>query len=407
MNNFTESGCEYWHSGLSRNNTSRPAISFRLPHSTTWPLAAVLVSANAVGLTFGLTIPLVALILEQDGYSATWIGINASSAPIASILIAPFIANIATRIGIFQAMVICVVLSAILLCLFPVLKNIWFWLVLRFALGALGAVQWVLGEVWIIALAGRLNRGKIIGLYVTLVSIGFALGPQLITLFGVDGPLPFIAAACFMLLSVLPILAVRKNIPEPPQHTKASYLTITKAAPLIVFAACLAGFIDTSMMSFLHIFGLRNSLPMESALLMLTVVFSGTIVLQIPIGWLADKFNRHRLLLIHGILLFVIPLAVMVMFDTFALWPVLFLWGGLTMGIYTVALTLLGDRFKPIELAAANAVFVAVYEIGSLGGPLSSGISMDLFGAQGLMIVYALSAALFLITAIVLRLKSV
>ena len=375
--------------------------------SAAWSLAAVLISATAVGLTFGLTIPLVALILEQEGYSATWIGINASAAPIASILVAPFIANIATRIGIFQAMVICVVLSAILLCLFPASKNIWFWLILRFALGALGAVQWVLGEVWIIALAGRLNRGKIIGLYVTLVSIGFALGPQLITLFGADGPLPFIVAACFMLLSVLPIFAARQNIPELPQHTKASYLTITKAAPLIIFAVCLAGFTDTSMMSFLHIFGLRNGLPIESALLMLTVVFTGTIALQLPIGWLADKFNRHRLLLIHGVLLFVIPLAVMVMFDTFALWPVLFLWGGLTMGIYTVALTLLGDRFKTTELAAANAVFVAVYEIGSLSGPLSSGISMDLFGAQGLMIVYALIAALFLITAIVQRVKSV
>jgi predicted MFS family arabinose efflux permease len=78
------------------------------------------------------------------------------------------------------------------------------------------------------------------------------------------------------------------------------------------------------------------------------------------------------------------------------LWLLLFLWGGLLFAVYTVALGLLGDRFPPAHLAAANTVFVMVYNIGSFGGPVAAGAAMDLWSADGMAATIGIAAALLL-----------
>lgn len=54
--------------------------------------------------------------------------------------------------------------------------------------------------------------------------------------------------------------------------------------------------------------------------------------------------------------------------------------------MYTVGLTLLGQRFQGSALISANAGFVVLYEIGALGGPPLSGYAMDLWNPHGLVI---------------------
>jgi len=78
------------------------------------------------------------------------------------------------------------------------------------------------------------------------------------------------------------------------------------------------------------------------------------------------------------------------------LWVTMFLWGGVSWGIYTLALGLMGERFAATELAAANAAFVMMYEIGSFFGPIVAGGAMDQWPRYGLPIVIAVVAgALF------------
>ena len=70
-------------------------------------------------------------------------------------------------------------------------------------------------------------------------------------------------------------------------------------------------------------------------------------VFQYPLGMLADRFDRRRLLIlcasggIAGAAL--TPFAIVV---PGAMYVLLFLWGGIIMGIYTIGLTLLGERFR-------------------------------------------------------------
>jgi hypothetical protein len=51
----------------------------------------------------------------------------------------------------------------------------------------------------------------------------------------------------------------------------------------------------------------------------------------------------------------------------------LFVWGGLAAGLYTVALAELGARYSGATLVSATAAIVTAYGVGALVGPLFVG----------------------------------
>ena len=77
------------------------------------------------------------------------------------------------------------------------------------------------------------------------------------------------------------------------------------------------------------------------------------------------------------------------------LYCVLFPWGGVVIGIYSIGLTLLGQRFTGNELAHANAGFVMMYCLGLLLGPAIEGTALDAWNPQGLLAVLAAISAAY------------
>jgi MFS family permease len=128
----------------------------------------------------------------------------------------------------------------------------------------------------------------------------------------------------------------------------------------------------------------------------------GTVTLQLPLGWLADKVGRRRLLLVSGVAgaagAMALPLALGL---PSLLWVILFLWGGFFVGLYTIALAELGERFQGPALAGANGLFVMSYSVGSLAGPPALGVAMDVFGPNGLPFGLAAACLAFLLVATV------
>jgi hypothetical protein len=59
-------------------------------------------------------------------------------------------------------------------------------------------------------------------------------------------------------------------------------------------------------------------------------------------------------------------------------YPVLFLWGGVFVGIYTLMMALVGSRFQNADLIGIYAVMGLTWGVGALLGPALAGLSMDL-----------------------------
>ena len=138
---------------------------------------------------------------------------------------------------------------------------------------------------------------------------------------------------------------------------------------------------------------------------MLTVLGVGAVSMQVPIGWLADRVNRHGLLIIcaSGGALGAASLP-LVIHAGWILWVVLFLWGGVFAGVYTTSLVILGQRFRGAALATGNAAFGFFWGVGGLTGPAVAGAAMDLWDPHGLPATLCAASVLFVLLALARRL---
>ena len=361
-------------------------------------LFAVIASAGVIGISIGMVMPLAALVLEDHGVPSSLVGLNAAASPLAVLATGAFVPRILDALGVVKAMLLSLFAAVILILALPLEVDPWLWFVLRFLIGMTMAVHWIIGEAWIVSVASREHRGRIVGLYITVMSAGFALGPILLGIVGIEGWLPFLIVALLTALSGLPILFVGKAEPKFPPRAKGGFLSALRAAPLVLAAAALAGFTDTTLVSLFPIYGLRLGLDQSFVVWALAVALMGNVALQVPIGWLGDHFDKRRLLIACGAVILVAPLLLPSLFGSSVLqWPLLIIWGGASFGIYTLALTIIGERFDNASLAAANAAMVALYEAGSVVGPLVGGVALDVVGESGFPATLAGAAGLFLL----------
>ena len=154
-------------------------------------ITAAIASISVVGIAIGLGMPLLSVILERQGYSASLIGLNTAVAGLASIAGAPMATPLAVRFGTVWTMVAMIILGAFAFVGFYFATAFWMWFPLRVLLHIALTVLFILSEFWISSSAPPHERGFVLGIYATVLSLGFALGPYLFARIGSSGFAPF------------------------------------------------------------------------------------------------------------------------------------------------------------------------------------------------------------------------
>ncbi len=349
-------------------------------------LAAVILHMTSIGLTMGVTIPLTALVLEGWGTDTWLIGVVAGMPAAAILLLMPFFPRVIGRLGTLPSMYWGCALGTVAILLHPLFPSVGAWAVLRFLIGAGLALPWLVGETWINAVALEASRGRVIAVYGAALFAGFAIGPLLLDWVGVDGWPPFLLAAACVVGAVLPLLLARRLAPPMPARPALRLREVVWTVPTVAMAALVAGTLENAYYVLLPLFALRNALPEAFSLHLLSLLLVGGIALQFPIGWLADRGDRHLILgalaVLSGIGALSLPLA---LGNDVLLAMLVFGVGGVVLGFYTVGLALLGQRFRAADLAVANATFIMLYEAGTFLGPGIAGAAMDVWQPNGLV----------------------
>jgi len=362
-------------------------------------LAAIIGTAFGVGVAVGAIVPLVSLSLARDGYNALMIGVNSAMLPIAVILMGPLMPRIIARLGTLRSVYFGLGITALCVLLFPIFQgNYYAWCAIRFVIGLAGAIHWITSETWINLMATSRSRSRVMGIYASVMALGFVLGPLIINLTGIEGWTPFVAVSAALVVALMPVAFARQVAPIVSGHSPGGVGRAFAAAPTVMVAALVAGFVDAGLFTQIPIYELRAGFDREIAAASLSIFMAGNLVLQLPLGWLADRSSRRGILLLSaGVVAAGAVIYPLLLGSGPWLWAMMFLWGGVSWGIYTLALGLMGERFPATELAAANAAFVMMYEVGSVGGPIISGAAMDVWPLYGLPIVVAVAAGALLV----------
>lgn len=366
----------------------------------TLSLGAVYACIFANGVGMGLSLPLLSLILERNGVSGAMNGANAAFGAFAMLVFTPFIPALAARIGTVRFLIACYLVAAVSLLAFRATNDLALWFVLRFTLNCALQGLFLVSELWINQIATDAVRGRLVGIYASLVSAGFAIGPIIIQFLGTTGWEPFIAGSAMIMAAMIPLIVARRVVP-PAEHAGArAMFGFVLKSPSAAAAGLAYGAIEICLASFLTVYAVRLGSPEVAATLLLTAWGLGNMTLQPSLGWLADKIDRRKVLLLCGAV--ALGGAVLLPVTQGAGWPSLilaFVWGGFIAGLYSVGLAHLGSNFKGSDLAAANAAFAMLYAIGTFVGPGLGGIAIDAWNPHGLAVVIGLISAVFLVIA--------
>ena len=348
-------------------------------------LLPVFAACAAIGLQAGIGMPLVPLALEQQGFDKLTIGIVSATWAVAMLLFGTRIPALAARFGAVPAIIGAVVVGALINAAYTITSGPIPWAILTFLHGIIGGVPWVVSEIWMNVVVEEHRRGRVMGIYAAMVALGMALGPLVLQVVGVYGPVPFLTCAALSLLVAVPLLPYWRTAPRIRVDASSGFATVVVLAPLAMFAAFACGLGEQVAFSFLPVYAVGAGVPADTGALWLSAFVLGNVVLQWPIGWLADHADRRAVLagctLASALLVIALSLIPAQWAGTVG---VVALWGGVSFSIYPVGLALLGQRFRGGDIARANTAFSLIYVLGGLVGRPLTGAAMDAFGDPGL-----------------------
>lgn len=342
------------------------------------------------GLSQGVLLPLIAIILEEKGISAGINGFHATGIYLGVLLISPFIEAPLHKYGYKPIILVGGGLVAVSILAFPIWFNLYFWFILRLLIGVGDHMLHFSSQTWIGAMSDPSKRGRNMAIYGLFFSLGFAIGPQLVNLAKINANLPFFLSGILVLIAWGLVWFIRNDfVAEKAVIRKISFWGSLKRFSDVFILAWVAmippflyGILETGLNATFPVVGLRDGLDTMMIVMVISSFSVGTIIFQVPIGIVSDKFGRGKVLpLLTG------AGAVVFMLTAFVKIPVLyvvffFVLGILLGSLYSLGLSYMTD-LTPLELLPAGNILVGMcFSLGSIIGPSATGMMIGIFGNQ-------------------------
>lgn len=389
-------------------------------------LIVVVVSSYILSVSVGMNLVVFPTSLSAYGANSTVIG-TVMAMEFVSVFLISFYLPKMLRFLEFRTILILATLCRIPALVFlTYFADVPAWLALVFLHGLGNFLFMLLLQTWLNSIPFERGRGLAMSLLGTSMSLGLASGPVLLQfdnllhlladpiMAHIDGwiangldmtpaagiaesmRVELFASMVISTVALVPVLLVGFLIPRFKMSDQGSLLRIVRLAPATFWAVAVCGVSILGVQSFIVVYGLQNGLSLANASLLLTAFMLGSIALETPIAWLSDFFDR-RYVMITGILLSLVgavylPIAI---YTPVIAWTLLFIWGGVIGGLYSVCLAMTAERFEGEDLVTANAAFSVMDNAGGIAGILMIGIAMDVFGPDGLPYVVMFAGVLY------------
>jgi MFS family permease len=258
------------------------------------------------------------------------------------------------------------------------------WGGLRFISGLCMSGLYVTIESWLNQRASNETRGRLLSVYMLVVSLGLGLGQMLLVVGDPADFALFVLVGIAISLAVVPVAMIRLPAPTEVIPVKLSLRSLLYTAPLGVVAVVVAGAAGGSITAFGAVYA--TTIGMESsrvAVFMAAALFGGAIA-QYPLGLLSDYVPRRRVIFVVSVAATTVALAgTTVDVDGPWLLVIAAIYGGLAYPMYSLAVSHVNDVMPEHQLVAAAAGLVFLYGVGSVGGPITVSIFMSTAGPVG------------------------
>ncbi|WP_029425208.1 MFS transporter [Alkalibacillus haloalkaliphilus] len=339
------------------------------------------------GFSQGMLLPLIAVLLEEQGVSSTINGLHATALYIGILIVSPFLEPPLRKYGYKPIILFGGVIVFSSLFFFTLWESIWFWFILRLLIGIGDNILHFGTQTWITTTTPEFKRGRSVAIYGLSFGLGFTVGPLMTPLAEINQALPFILSSVLCLLVWSLIFFVRNDFPvfeEEVQVTTTKTTTRFKGAFKYSWIALLApftyGFLETALHSNFPVYAMRLGHEVTMISFIIPFFAAGSLISQIPLGMLSDRVGRHKVLifvLLGGTFTFWIATffeqSIIGLMVTFAI-------AGMLVGsLYSLGVSFMTDLLPKSLLPAGNILCGVMFSLGSIAGPLFGGTFIDLF----------------------------
>ncbi|NNU84834.1 MFS transporter [Geobacillus sp. BMUD] len=334
------------------------------------------------GLSQGMLLPLLAMLLDENGISSSVNGAHAAALYIGVLTISPFLERPLRRYG-YRALILLggfIVICSLIL--FPLFPSLFFWLALRFAVGIGDHMLHFATQTWITDATPPAERGRRLSLYGWAFGLGFTMGPLLASLASVEKALPFYLAALLSFAGWIGVFWLPNEKPKPFERSTSAagrFISAWKQAWPALLLPFAYGFLEAAVHSIFPLYALREGMNAEQIAFILPCFSFGGIVFQLLLGALSDRFGRRRVIiaaLLTGAGCFLAALAVRA--SAVGLAACLFTAGMFTGSLFSLGIAYMTDLLPKALLPSGNLLCGMLYSLGSVTGPPLAGSVVDL-----------------------------
>ncbi len=355
--------------------------------------AALFLSVLLLQLSSGGVGPLDALSGLQMGFSNAQIGLLGSAHFLGFFIGCWWAPRLMGSVGHSRAFAAFTAAGAIGLISHTLTDNPYAWAMLRVAAGLSISGCFTVIEAWLQSKASNANRGRLMGSY-RVFDLGGSLLAQL--MIGMLEPASYVsynllALLCCAALFPLTLSTVRQ--PSTPAAPRLRPRLAIARSPLSAAGVIVAAVSSASFRMVGPVYGQEVGLNTGQIAWFLAAWVLGGALAQIPVGWLADKYDR-RWVLIWLSLAAVGSCGATIALGaagTVAIFLNAVVFGLTTFPIYSVAAAHahdFADSSERVELSAALMFFFAV---GAIGAPLLASTLIEWQGPSALFAMIAVA----------------
>ena len=348
---------------------------------TTWPLL--------LGLLFlmignGLQGTLLGIRGKIEGFSTLEISV-VMSAYFAGFLLASRVIPIMLRsvghVRVFSALGSFI--SAVLI-LFPSVAEPWAWVVFRALLGFCFCGVYVTVESWLNSASSNNTRGQAMSLYLITQMVGIISAQGLLNVADPAGFMLFVIPSVLVSISFAPILLWPSPAPTF-EHTKPMNIRgLFRTSPLGCIGMFLLGGIFACSFGMSSVFGAEAGYSVKEISLYVAVIYTGGLLCQYPIGYISDRMDRRKLVMIVSAFGGLAMLPGLFLADRFyAVLVIGFIMGGVSNPLYGLLIAYTNDFLDNSDMAAASAGMLFINGLGAIAGPPLVGWMMERVGPEG------------------------
>jgi len=374
----------------------------RRPPPVLVAVASVILSLALIAVGNGLMFAYIPVRLGAEGFAPTWAGgilTGLSAGGIAGCLLTGAIVR---RIGHARAYM---VLSALI-----VLSNAGvaagphpvLWIAARALYGFAICAMFIVAQSWLNDAVGNSIRGRVMAVFYVSYIVGMGFGSALMGMLDIGSAQAPLIGIVFTAFSMLPIGMTRLAQPPAPEAASVALRRAWNISPVGITGMLAVGGLSMMIAGFAPIHATVKGFTQQEVAMLMFAMPLGTLLFQIPFGWISDRTDRRYVLIAASLLVAVAGVAA-ARFDAAALTVVLLIyvvWSGASESIYSLSSAHANDRASKDDLVALSSSMLFAWSVSGFVMPAIGTALTAAYGTQSFIyvaIVIAIAYALFVL----------